>query len=447
MIKEIRSQCKIISDILAEFKSLPQLDDIRSSEGWVLPPSIYIGDGKFIFITDKLKKLLNEFADVMIGQYKLKSSYTFEEWCNMVRNVSGPIVVERMYKVKDSKDAKSLAVKIVSEVLSKIEGRLECEYAFGCHFSRVDTDPFVVGPVRFESRLAWISRLRDSGVATDIDKRRLKRVWNDKPLRPRKKRSSFDESSAIDITKDAPFVCSVKVGPMGPEMGQQKALVAAQLATAAISLAWTNSSSVLNDINLTYDRLPQARCYFVSTGNRSGGGSTASYLPGGVRAAPESWSEVRSDFGDMIECAGEAIRLVTHGKSEVHQPKMMEALYQSLLWFYKGCRESISPIAVAHFCTSLDALAKGEKGKGILQLMKTQLQLNDRGEEEVNENLNRIYGKGRNFTLHGNKKDLDSDWTRDKAISEFYARECLISCLRWVAEHPDSDDPKCLRGE
>ena len=446
----MRGQDKIVSDILTEFDTLPQLDDLRSSEGWIIPSSINVGDGQFIFITAKMKQLFTELADALIECHGLKSEFTAREWDNIVRRISGPILVEYINEAQDRNedDAKSVAEKINRKVLFETEGVPECEYAFGCHLGRVDLDPFVIGPVRFESRIAWISRLRSSDIATDIDQRRLERAWQKKSLRPRKRpRGPFDERLAIDMTRDASFVCSVQVGPMGSEMGRQKALLAAQLATAAISLAWINSSRVLNDINLTYDRLPHNRCYFASTRGRSGGGSTASYLPGGVRSVPESWSEVRSDFGDMLGCAGEAIRFVTHGRNGVNRPNLMETLYQSLLWFHEGCREPIDPMAVANFCTSLEALAKGKRKEGIVQLMKTQLQLSDKGEEEVEENLRMLYGVGRSSTLHGNNRELGHDWTKYRAMSEFYARICLISCLRWVNEHPDSDDSSCLRGK
>lgn len=287
----MRGQDQIIFDILNEFKILPQLDNLRSSEGWIIPPSINIGDGQFIFITAKMKRLFTELADALIERHELKSDFTTKEWDDIVRRISGPIMVEYINSIQDKNedDAKYMAEKISRKILFETKEIPECEYAFGCHLSRVDLDPFVIGPVRFESRLAWISRLRNRNIATDIDQRRLERAWQKKSLRPRKgPRGLFDERLAIDTTKDASFVCSVQVGPMGSEMGRQKALRAAQLATAAISLAWINSSRVLNDINLTYDRLPHNRCYFASTRGRSGGGIAASFLPGGVRAVPES---------------------------------------------------------------------------------------------------------------------------------------------------------------
>ena len=165
----------------------------------------------------------------------------------------------------------------------------------------------------------------------------------------------------------------VAVGPTGEDAGLQKALIAARLAMTAIALAFDKPSSALDAMGLTYDRQPHLRKHLVfSSGERFGWGISRSGRSGGIgRLNAEKWEELRSDF-DRINCAGEAIRYVTHGHDEVFRPKMMQALSQALLWFHGGCKEDVDAMAIVKFCSSMEALAQGGAEKRDSEVDKGQ---------------------------------------------------------------------------
>ena len=149
---------------------------------------------------------------------------------------------------------------------------------------------------------------------------------------------------------------------------------------------------------------------------------------------------MRSDLGKLFGSAGDTVRYVTHGPNEVTRPKMMNALFQALLWFHEGCREVVDSMAIVKFCSSLEALACGKGRSGIRNLVKARLSVVD--EDKLQEDVERFYGKGRNPTVHGANDRLGHDWTDTRNLSEELARACLISCLQWAAEHPQANDPR-----
>lgn len=438
----MRNPDEIVADILHEFRILEttQFDDLRS-EGWAIPPSIYIED-RLVFITRKSLELFAELSGRLIKDHRRESDFTIEEWNKTVRRVAGPILYQ--HANSDSRtDINIVATEIDRRIRIEVDG-VEYEYAFGCHFGDIlDLGPVVIGPVRFESRLEWLSRRRRDGVVSAITQRRFEKAWQGSSLRKRKwSRDAHVEKSVLDMTKNSGSVCSASVRPMGSEMGLQKALVSARLAITAVALAWQTPSKTLNNINLTYDRVPHNRNYFASTlDGLYVGGSAASYLPGGVRVKLEEWKEIRPQFDDMFECVGKTIYAVSHSSKDIKHSDVVRSLHLSLLWFHAACRETVDTMAVAKFWFSLDALAKGYapaiglRSISVTDLVRRMIKPDGRGKERLEEDLNRIHAM-RNSMSHGsnNSSELGHDCSVLRWHSEHLTRICLISSME--ALHP-----------
>ena len=436
---------------------LDKLDNLPSGPFWVrdvlekkypFPISLQVGDGQAIYITPEINRMLALFSKAVMDVFfdSQKSEFTDSEWDQMVKRAFGTALVDCREENRLEEDATAILTSVRETVEDWIREIQPREYAFGCHLSKIpDLEPLSIGTVRFEPRRAWLARMHGSGCVSDIMRSRIERVWEGKHLR--KRRPSEDasrESAILGTIGESHFVCSIAVGPMGAEAGLQKALIAARLATTTLALAWVRPSSTLDFMTLTYDRQPHLRWYVgSSTGGRFGWGSSWSYLPGGERSLEaEDWGSLRSDLGKLFDSAGEAVRYVTHGPNEVSRPEMTKAFFQALLWFHEGCREDVDSMAIVKFCSSMEALARGKKSRGILDLMKARLRVRD--EDKLRKDLKRLYETGRSQTVHGTNYRLGHDWSDSRSLSEELARICLISCLHWAAEHQQENDPRLL---
>ncbi|MDE0333159.1 MAG: hypothetical protein OXL41_14985 [Nitrospinae bacterium] len=153
-------------------------------------------------------------------------------------------------------------------------------------------------------------------------------------------------------------------------------------------------------------------------------------------------AELPSDFENAFDCAGMAIRYFTHGDRAVERPKIMKALFQTLLWFYEGAIESADVMAIAKFCSCMEALACGKGKKGIFNLIQSHLAVES--VPNLERDLKRLYGEGRSRTLHGTTDRLGHDWGDDRQLAEILAHECLIRSLERAATSCDADDPNIL---
>lgn len=327
------------------------------------------------------------------------------------------------------------------------------EYAFGCTlFAGADFKPFSIGPVSFETRSIWLGRKLLDGGVSELSHQRIERVWRGD--HPRKRKRSFDsmaEEDVIDAIGSSDFVCSVAIYDLGAEAGQEKALMAARLATTAIALTWQTPSKALNGFNLVFDRQPRRRkALAFIPGKRVLSGSSWSHLPSGPHIKSEDWEKVLADRADVFAVVGEMLSYVIRPSGVAARPYMMSTLYHAFLWFHEGCREPSSHIAVAKLAASLDALACGKKSRGILALINARLKIE--GNKPIRPDgptiknvIERIYDQGRSRLMHGNNDELSGDWADMKALAEYFGRFCLLLCLDWIANNPNCDDPHQLR--
>ena len=445
-----KSCVHLVEKIIREIDDLPDgsfwVNDVLIEKRYPFPISLNVGNGKAIYITPEISEMLTSFSKEIMDVYFLphKSNYTNPEWNKITREAFGATLVNGDDEYTPKEDAEAILEVVRNTIGTWIYDIKEREYSFGCHLCNIpDFAPLSIGPVCFEPRLIWLERAQDTGCVSKVSRSRIERAWKEIPLHKRKPSlDQANESSILDTVGKDTFVCSVEIGPAGAEAGLQKALLAARIAMTVIALGWAKPSSALNVMTLTFDRQPFRRTNLVSSqSGRFGWHSSWSYLPGGVTwMNTEDWQTLRTVFCKLFDCAGEVVRYVTHGHNDVSRPKVMEALYQALLWFHEGCREEVDPMAIVKFCSSMEALTCGRKSQGILDLMKARLRVQN--QVKLRDDLNRLYRTGRSRTVHGTNDRLGHDWSESRVLAEHLARVCLISCLEWAVQHPQSDDPR-----
>lgn len=410
--------------------------------------SMRVGEGKFIEFSREADKNLDIFSSYIMTDYfhSYKTKFTDSDWSKMTKRAFLSAFIHRgneVYFEKDANETIEFIVKKLREWISEIQER---EYVFGCYlFGNSDIESFSIGPVRFEPRNEWLARVHASGGLSRIAVSRIERTWKGEKLRERK--PSEDETCerrALDTIGKCDFVCSVAVGALGSDAGLQKALQGAHLATTAIALGWNSPSWALTRIFVTYDRQPILHeCLVLFPGRSMGWRTSASDRPpGSAWLEKKDWKQILSNFDSIFFCAEEIIEYVASGSDAGERPVMMNALSQALLWFHEGCRESVDTMAIVKFCSSMDALVCGKQEKGILNLIKSRLKVND--EIKLSKEVNEIYGAGRSRTVHGTNSKLGHDWSDIRNRAERMARLCLISCMKWASEHSEAKDPKLL---
>lgn len=472
----------LVKDILEELRSHQDQPQPWGSDDdtFPLPRMIGTGDGRLIPVSKKVDQLIADIARrKMKDDVMLESRFTAKDFREMVRRAFGPALI----KIDLEQDIDQNATLVLNDVENALAREVEWisekgqrEYAFGCTlFSYNDIAPFDIGPVRFEPREIWLGRKASDGrwgrVESDgrlkrfarriadgaISKtatRRIIQAWQGHKLKRRKPSAdSHYEQHIIKAIGSCPYVCSVRVPGFGGEAGQEKAVISARLALAAVSLLWETPSTALDGFNLRAGR--ELRDHEVLSFSPDGlvlggvGGSKRSHPPWVRR---DELEEILNRYADGFAVAGEAISsFLDPGGSA--RPKLMNAVAHALLWFSEGCRETVAQIALVKFSAAMEVLTGRLSRKGsqeaIRKLIKTSLGVDDdkvitRDGMTMKELIEWIYSKGRSRMIHGENEALGHDWSTWRSAAEKLARDCIVLYMSRVAENPAIDDPKRL---
>ncbi|TWA67017.1 hypothetical protein FBZ85_1416 [Azospirillum brasilense] len=432
----------------------PYRDDL---DGLWMPGIINGPSGHDVILDSKLIEYINDLS------YLLRSdgrSVDGDEWLDWVRDS-----VARALDASDPKfDLDVTSEIILNSVESSLSVRLSeiggYEFAFGCTlFEGGAPPPFSIGPVRFETRLDWLERKLAEGVISGLTHRRVLCAWDGRMLRRRKISSdSRQEKAILSFSDDAPFICSVATKGMAREFGRRRARTTARLALTAIALLWQETSRALSKMNLVDDRVVRILHELTfQNGKIDSFGSRKFHAPGGQRLDADEWKILRSEFTDHFTVVGDILNSIVDIATPPRRPKTTHTLTHALMWFHQGCREDEQVIAVVNFAATLDCLAAGKGGKGIVKLIKAQIGIDAdkelwvRGGQTAEQAVEEIYDHARNATMHGRKDDNNKqrpdsmpfhDWGPGRERAEALARHCLLACINWTAQHFGSDDPK-----
>ena len=424
------------------------------------PRMIRAPSGREILFDLEILAAVRDLADCLRrDQHDLDRSISNDEWLDLVTTS----VAYALDTSDPDADLDVTAGHVLNDVKSSLAqskaGLSHFEFAFGCTlFEGVVPRPFCIGPVRFETRQDWLERKFVEGAISGSMLRRVLSAWEGQT--PRKRIRSVDseqEETILSLSHGVSFICSVRTNGMACEFGRRRARTTARLALAAIALLWQKTSQALDKMNLVEDRVVRILHELTfREGQLASWGSRKSHMPGGQRLNADDWDKLRNDFADHFIVVGDLLKSIVDITGPPMRPKTTHALIHALLWFHQGCREDEQVIAVVNFAAALDCLASGDGQQGIRDLIKTQIGIDAdkalwvRGNQTAEKAVEEIYEHARNATMHG-RKDYkkgkpDSkpfhDWGPGRERAEALARYCLLACIDWAAQHPDSDDPK-----
>ncbi|MEX0899435.1 MAG: hypothetical protein WD081_01950 [Gammaproteobacteria bacterium] len=424
----------------------------RMDDPFPFPRMIATGNGGSIIVSAEIDRTIARVAQVLkANSPKLALSHTDEEWRMKVRSAFGPVLA-RIDLDGEASHSAALILDGVNEALN-VDQLRDVEYSVGCTlFSNRDVPQFAIGPVTFEPRLQWLERRVQENHISPVSSRRIVRTWDGRQPRPRK--SSIDSAREQDVLRvvgGCPYVCSISTTALAPEFGREKAMVAARLALAAISLAWEDPSDALRGLNLAYDGLSHRQRVLTFGEELYLAGFRHSRLPHGPYIPLDEWSKLLSAFSNSFSCVGEVLEHVLSATGNGPRPRIVESLALALWWFHEGCRSESPMFSVVQFAACLDALSGGKKEAGILKLVRARLGIAEskvinKDGTTVKQLVSRIYGEGRSRTVHGTNKKLAHDWSTAAFNAQQLARACLIACLEQTGSDKSIKEPVMLQG-
>ncbi|MEL7679812.1 hypothetical protein AAG602_01465 [Citromicrobium bathyomarinum] len=418
-----------------------------------LPPMLPVGDGRQLPATDELLRAVRQFAELRWqSDPALKPRFKFEEFANLYRVSFG----EALSTLDSDKSDDELVSELGKNVSDLLSARIQLrdgpiDLTLGCHLFEGDTAyPIRIGPVLFETREQWRTRLFREDRISIVTARRLASRWSGG--RPRKRKPSFDqqaEKAVLDTVGYCPTICTVNTKGLSSANTKEKGLLAARLAMTGIALSWSRPSQALEWMSLLYDRrLDHRSTVQFSSGTTVGSWNELSQMPCGKSVDHEQIEIIRK-YGLLFDQIGEALTGYVQPGEEAKRPNLMNALFLSLWWFHEACREPLDQIAVTKFAASMDALVKGQDAHAILRLIQARTSIGPKDKlmtsgltaEKV---IDKIYGKGRSQLIHGSSKDFSHDWSETRSFAEVVGRRCLVEACEWMALNRSVDRLEAL---
>ena len=450
----------IILDELSRIQALPEWRRDEDDDAF-LPRFIETEPGRGFYVSKAIEMAIVRIADLLLDDKTpspldrhrpLRDRTSLKEWRFRIHRAFGQVLLDLDFEQPAEGQVAPALETLLGAMAAFFSDLRPREHAFGCTlFSHKNEPPFNIGPVRFEPRLAWLGRQHDEGSLSKTNYRRIQKRWSGSSVRKRK--PSLDANSETDVLQtiaDCPYVVSVVTQKVEGVAALDKALLVSRLALTAISLQWQTPSKALQGMNLLFDRghhVQFALATFPGTPGLASGRKTV--LPHALSSEQLDWGDILKRKEPFFQIIGELLNTIVDPDLEVTRPEMMRTLFHALFWFHEACREPVSLLAVVKHASALDALAKGRKSGGIERLLAARLGLKKNDPVRPNgpsmhEVVKEIYSAGRSRTLHGSSDYLGNDASSLAAMSEALVRPCLLACIDWMSQNPNSDNPNEL---
>lgn len=449
---------EIVVEILTELKVISSTPNIGGSDKTFpeFPSFISAGDDASLIINGKISQLIRSLSNCLYpNKPELLKSISSKDWSSNVQRSLGPILA--------TVELDHSFVVTSAEILSALESDLRSAdwnfeprtFLFGCSLiNQHDISPFVVGPVTIWGRNQWTDHALEQGLIDRVTQRRLKARWSgQKVSRRAASAKSRNEEDILDSVTDAPFVCTVRTEGLFGDFAKEKALLAARITLLGVGLLWNKPTRALSEMNLSYDGPAYRQTYaFFQHQNRLSYGSRWMKSVHGMTLFDEAWETLIEKRADWWKILGEVVEFLLCVDGSVTRPKLISRFAHALIWLHEACREPLPMIAITKFMSSLDALAGGKKGPGIVGLVSARFGVDPetsirRGGPSFKSAINELYSQGRSRLLHGSSDRLGHDWENQRALAESLARHCMVLCFHWAAENPNCDDPQRMASD
>jgi hypothetical protein len=293
-------------------------------------------------------------------------------------------------------------------------------------------------------REQWLNAALGTGRLTTSQVDRLAHHWRHGGKIESNSADGLDQltlSGIVDAVGPCPWICEVHVFGHTQGRSREKALLAARIALAAISLAWVKPSQQgkRNGTGLFYDMGPaHSRHTIMFRDGSYAGASHESVLRLGRFLTMGDAPAFVARSERNLETVGVALETFLATNPSGRRPLLEEALCRSLIWFGEACNEPLDFMAIVKFGAALDTLAKGKKARGMCELIQRRYPLDDLDAPFLLDGtsarplVEQIYDTGRSRIVHGTRSSLVEDLEELRARAEFLAATVLRASIHWL---------------
>ncbi len=453
----------IESDLKTLFRDIEEVSSLSPDERRAYyrnfrfgPPSLPVGQGRCIYLTDEGAKAVARIArSIRNNSPTIKMAYSEAELLRLTGDLIGRLLLADTapggvtFEVPE--DAIAFKIKLKASLNEHLSGlRSGVTHIFGCwvvyHHTLL---PICIGPVWFGHRETWLNERRADRTFDKATHERIGRHWQGRKLRKRKNRSwsSHYEQDILDTVGPCPWICSVSFGGHAPARSGEKAVLAARIALATIALCWVRPARAACDMGLLIDTGPSnfqtTLCYdakgFV-------GSSHINLSRRGAIIFDEDLQTFHSDYHERFDTVGAALHLFLEVQPSGLMGDASARLCRSLTWFWEACNSPLDFMAITKFATSIDVLSEGQGEHAICDLLN---RVGDFAPEDkflkdgttVKTLAREVYKEGRSKFVHGARPSLIEDLTSPRARAEMLASRALQSYIAWMRDYfsPNSE--------
>jgi len=423
----------------------------------LIPPRINVGGGRGFYVSGKSVDALREIARIhRENSTEHRRALPLDEMAELVSNAIGAVigasVAEGADKFAIPTDPATFWPSLREQLARDLADlNRELTHLFGGWVIQGATIPSIdIGPVRFSLRTRW---LRDAGadkILTESQAARLSHHWahgGKIDSDPAEGDDGHKVKAIADAVGPCPWVCAVRVFGHTHTRSREKALLAARIALAAISLTWDGPSRQAKETGLIYDIGPtHSRHAVMFSGDFFAGACHESVLRLGRFLTVGDANAFIAKTGTRLETVGAALETFLSTNPAGPKRLLEEALCQALIWFGEACNEPLEFMAIVKFAAALDTLAKGRQVFGLCELVARRFPVRDMDAPFLNDDtsarqlVEQIYEKGRSRIVHGTRPSLIDDLEQLHARAEMLATFVLRTCIQWLGTYSGPDD-------
>jgi hypothetical protein len=426
-----------------------------------IPPSISVGNGRVIFISQN-----SENAVIRISRTLRENSLEYQaatsekEMNNLVSRAIGELLAANTDDATTKFDIPTDAITFKRDLRQCIENkfsqlRINRTHLFGAWVLQGEAIPsLVIGPVRFLLRDLWLEEVVKSGLVTQIRADRISSLW--KEVNPERGKindinDAWDDAVA-DSVGPCPWVCVVDVSGHSDERSREKAILAARIGLATIGLSWNRPSRETRQTGLLFDLGPhRSRATVAYRGDKFISANHESVLRLGRFLSASDASGFLSDTAAQFQTVGNALDTFLTVEATGPKAKLEATLCRALVWFHEACREPLDFLAIVKFAAALDTLAAGSYAKGICELVENRFPVKDMNAQfltdgtSAKELVEQIYNTGRSRIVHGTRPSVFEDLNSLRSKAELLTTSVLRACVHWLRDYSGLDDVNAYR--
>lgn len=422
-----------------------------------LPPTISLSNGRVVLLGPSGPACISAIAKILRdNSSELRAALTLAETTNAVSRAIGDLLAEteagNAYEIPD--DETEFGRALVDRVQANTAAaRIDLSHVFGAWVVRAEgIDSIDVGPVRFEQRDLWLKRMVSCGLISEQEAARIIKMWTGAVVRRfRDAFSAESERALVDAIGPCPWVCTIKLVAHSNERSREKALIAARIALAAISLAWRSPPRLVTT-GLIYESGPtrgRSSIAFGPTGPRALAHETL--LREGRYVGRAGIADFEQFLAEYVPTVGRCIASFIAAMPLSEHPRMESAICRALIWFGEACNEPLDSVAIVKFGIALDSLANGRRFKGVCDLLQNRVGIDDLDAVFLTDGTSakklaqQVYDHGRSQIAHGARPGFFEDLAQLRFRSAFMARMALLSCISFMSDYSGSDTVDAIR--